>query len=438
MKATGSNSLRSLGLLWIVAVLACSEPLTNQDAAAVEDAAAVDGGSRWNERDGSSDLGPTDVSERATPPARLLLVLFDQAFLDGAFTPNFSPQSPPFNETWQRRLPEEVLEWSPILEPLRRWGSELTVVDGLVQHTRLVSEAKFQWGDPSVAATTLTGQVPTTKPFKWAPSIDWIISRVNQPENGEPLVNLGRNELTFGDDGQHPARESQDVYARLFEVPSAAGCLPRARPLPATTGNGSSVTPLSDDFARTIPMIVDAFRCDRTRTITWVGVPPHPDEIGPAASIQDCVVQIHSDGPTGVAARACMTRYGKVHTTHLAELAAALDAVPEGDGTMLDNTVIAMMGIANHPAFAFDTAQVILLGGRSLGLATGRYLNVARKHQVVDTMSGKNLDLGEPHNWVLVSLLNLFGVNATAAGESRTLLLPGGDAVVFPGSVPNL
>ena len=65
----------------------------------------------------------------------------------------------------------------------------------------------------------------------------------------------------------------------------------------------------------------------------------------------------------------------KFHLDLIGGLARKLDAVPEGDGTMLDNTVIvffAEYGDRHHPSFF--TWPMVTLGSWGGTLKTGRYL----------------------------------------------------------------
>ena len=60
------------------------------------------------------------------------------------------------------------------------------------------------------------------------------------------------------------------------------------------------------------------------------------------------------------------------HVQHIAEMARALDAVPEGDGTMLDNTAIIYMSDngEQHHSLA-EEWPMLLVGGGNMGLQTG-------------------------------------------------------------------
>ena len=78
------------------------------------------------------------------------------------------------------------------------------------------------------------------------------------------------------------------------------------------------------------------------------------------------------DGKGEFAVRAVILKF---HMEQIARLASKLDAVPEGDGTMLDNTVIVYLsdhGDRHHAKFR--EWPIVALGGAGGRLKTGRYL----------------------------------------------------------------
>ena len=79
-----------------------------------------------------------------------------------------------------------------------------------------------------------------------------------------------------------------------------------------------------------------------------------------------------TNGMTGHEARAAVE---KLHLAGIAEMAQKLDRIPEGNGTMLDNTLIVYMSRAggDHHGGQADW-PFLLVGGMAGKLRMGRYL----------------------------------------------------------------
>jgi hypothetical protein len=88
--------------------------------------------------------------------------------------------------------------------------------------------------------------------------------------------------------------------------------------------------------------------------------------------------------------------------SNFAYLLDRLAAVKEGDGTMLDNTVVLWVSeIQEPPTHKQTNMPFMLAGGKNLGIKTGRWLKVA----------------SQPHNNMLITLLNVFGGTDTSFGH---------------------
>lgn len=80
-----------------------------------------------------------------------------------------------------------------------------------------------------------------------------------------------------------------------------------------------------------------------------------------------------TDGTDGVGARNIVRKY---HMDLLAGLAKKLDAIPEGNGTMLDNTLIVFFSDAGQQHHAnYQNFPMLLLGNLGGRIKTGRYLH---------------------------------------------------------------
>jgi hypothetical protein len=83
-----------------------------------------------------------------------------------------------------------------------------------------------------------------------------------------------------------------------------------------------------------------------------------------------------SNGWTGHQAR---MEIEKLHLQQIANMAKKFDSIPEGDGTMLDNTMIVYMSCSSgdHHCAGYDW-PFVLLGGMGKKLKTGRYMEYPR------------------------------------------------------------
>jgi hypothetical protein len=81
-----------------------------------------------------------------------------------------------------------------------------------------------------------------------------------------------------------------------------------------------------------------------------------------------------------------------------------MDAVQEGDGTLLDNSLVLAITEIQHPETHNQTNQPFILAG---GLG-GQF----RTHRSIQFQ-------GQPHNNLLVSILNMFGLPDTTFGHQN-------------------
>jgi len=108
-----------------------------------------------------------------------------------------------------------------------------------------------------------------------------------------------------------------------------------------------------------------------------------------------------------------MTKVSTWYAEQFAYLLSELKKVPEGDGTLLDHTLLFYPNELSQAEVHDRRNLPYLLAGKAGGkLQTGRFLQMH----------------GEPHNRLLTSFLNVFGVPATGFGEA---MFPGTLSGVF-------
>jgi hypothetical protein len=170
--------------------------------------------------------------------------------------------------------------------------------------------------------------------------------------------------------------------------------------------------PTDGDFVvngkQQMDLLAMAIACDLTRVVTlqW------SNSFGDARPLPDIATGHHTlshDSNKKVE----LAKIDEFYAGQFAYLISKLKAIPEGSGTVLDNTVILWSNEVSK-GWEHDHASMpfILAGRAGGGLRTGRFLKFTGK---------------VPHNNLLVSILNLMDVPATTFGNPMncTGLLPG-------------
>lgn len=176
-------------------------------------------------------------------------------------------------------------------------------------------------------------------------------------------------------------------------------------------------------------LITAAFACDVTRIVHF--------NLGGQTAPQSYIAGVNTDcHDLSHNHRDQFVQMKTLWFDHLATFVDSLKAIPEAGpggtmGTMLDNTLIVIgseIGAGHtHKAIPFMT-----IGGKHMGVRVGRYLRfgrqpIARYPQY--TPSGVVDDGGEPHNRLLVAVLNAMGLPDASFGatvpEFESTALPG-------------
>ena len=88
----------------------------------------------------------------------------------------------------------------------------------------------------------------------------------------------------------------------------------------------------------------------------------------------------HGAGYATLSSQDCRNAIRTFHIDLIASMAARLNKIPEGDGTMLDNTIIVYTSdnAANHHSFGIDWPMIVLGNAGGALRSTGRYLSYPR------------------------------------------------------------
>jgi hypothetical protein len=173
-------------------------------------------------------------------------------------------------------------------------------------------------------------------------------------------------------------------------------------------------------------LIPVAMSCDLTRTVTMALIELGGSQIG----ITDPKIEVHA-GAAHVSktdpGSTWMTNYYKLHAQQFADTVAAFKSVPEGNGTMLDNTLIVWVPELANGVHDLYNMMIVMAGGAGHRFRTGRYLKYEQHGVGVTTgYDIRNPDgspgMGPPHSKLYVAIMQAFGVNRSSIGVTS---LPG-------------
>ena len=177
-------------------------------------------------------------------------------------------------------------------------------------------------------------------------------------------------------------------------------------------------------------IIAAAFACDLTRTSSLqIGVCDGFGDIGGYANQHNTT---HNSG-SGASQTTLddHKKWDRYYADHFAYLLGKLDSIKEGNGTLLDNTLIVFgtdtttgRTFSNPGAHAFYRFPLWLAGGGNFAFKTGRYLKLPTGP---DPLSPAAVGKWLPHQRLLTSVVRAFGVNVDKFGsmDPGTGPLPG-------------
>lgn len=389
-------------------------------------------------------------------------------------------------------LAEEA--FSHILAPLHPFRDKLLVLDGLANYGGLV--AAFNEHEEG-NASCMTGAVPIpvagSLGVSPGPSIDQVIAATRSTPIRSLEYGIGGWSVNFDDAGQPIPYEGDlwSAYDRLFPSGNDPGGPPTVAD--KVKLHRSTVLGLAQArFDRLAPKLSaeDRLKIEQHRDLLSdldaqlaglaeleCDVPPAPGampswydvawaeettrafmELAKAAlvcGITDVITirqdvlrneaigappgDLHTDFAHNVvidpAAADVMSEYHRWHAERFAELCAMLDAIPEEDGTMLDQTLCVWtneLGTGDHQ---MSRIPLVIAGGTG-ALQSGRYVNFAPERDFQGPW-GTYEATGPAHNRLLVVLAQAMGLEVDAIGET-TFTDHNGASLDATGALPGL
>ncbi|WP_437721574.1 DUF1552 domain-containing protein [Sorangium sp. So ce861] len=181
----------------------------------------------------------------------------------------------------------------------------------------------------------------------------------------------------------HPETSPRAAFNRLF-----AGVTP--------TGEAPATDQGAEQERTERKAIVDLLKNDLTR-IRRPRLQPYPA----------LVARTHQRSPHHVPRRAGSTpgapEIDAWYSEQIAYLLGRLDAVSEGDGTLLDNTLVVVGRELGSTAHRMERVPLVMAGGARGALKTGRYLDYD----------------GQDHAKLLVSIAQLMGLETSSIGNRK-------------------
>jgi hypothetical protein len=189
------------------------------------------------------------------------------------------------------------------------------------------------------------------------------------------------------------------VERRMTVAVDTMGCVAPEAPTDLDEDNENTMEQVAD---LQVQLLAAAFACDLTRVSTLQFSTaineirlPWLDNMGSGHALS------HS-GASDIESQKALVGRNQWYGGRVASLLAALDAIPEGEGTALDNSVVVWgneLGLGN--THTLTDIPFVMAGSAGGYLRTGRFLRYG----------------GVPHNQLWVAVLNAMGIDATDFGH---------------------
>ncbi|RKG71732.1 DUF1552 domain-containing protein [Corallococcus sp. CA054B] len=210
----------------------------------------------------------------------------------------------------------------------------------------------------------------------------------------------------------------RDIERRLTNS-GALSCSAPAKPANTDLGDIDNMPALTELH---MDLIARAFACDLTRVVTMTIPGPSMPWIGIDEDIHNDIAHRTDtqSEPARTEIRLRMVAVQRWYSEQVARLMDTLKSIPEGSGTVLDNTVILwgneLGDAAGHMNVSIPT---VLAGGAGGKFRMGRMLSLRAGKDPLGSWKGPGTPLegAVPHNKLLTSIAQAFGVNVDRFGH---------------------
>jgi hypothetical protein len=158
--------------------------------------------------------------------------------------------------------------------------------------------------------------------------------------------------------------------------------------------------------AANLDIIAGAFACDVTRVASLIFCPSRSDVVMSWLDFSESHHEVsHYVSPTDKDRDNKLTRMNQWYAEQISNFVTKLKSIPEGDGTLFDNTLIVWVNeLGEGPPHSHTRIPFSIIGSCQGYFRTGRYVNFPG---------------GTYHNDLLVSIAQAMGVDITTFGDTR-------------------
>ncbi len=267
-------------------------------------------------------------------------------------------------------------------------------------------------------------------PTPGTPSVPTPIERSRARRSSVLSLVRGEYDQVLGQlsrEDQDKLQRHRDMIADLERRAGVMGSVTCERPAsPASGLSRDEVTRIA--LTQLYPL---AMACDLTRVGMLKASELDAATIGaPAGS------DVHQDAAhpsSNDPAATWMVNYYAHHAQQFADLIAAFKAIPEGSGTMLDNSLLIWMPELGNGWHDLHQMMFVMAGGAGGAIPTGRYLKY--DENLAAPAGGRGRLLGPPHTKLLVSIMQAFGVDRSSLGVTSATA-EDGSTIDLTGTLP--